>query len=212
MRDRRRLIETGDANEPGGMFTRAGKLGQENEQAMQVKIPPPSAIFLPSIFLPDQRSPLTLLHQLCTQSRKPDVQENLFAVSFHWLSSRMRQRIKRDSGFCGGDFGRHLQLRLLRHRKNRNAGGKRISGKRMSGGARAGRWGFGLTWLNGALAGNSLIPSLVGQSHVLKSGLRGSRVSSEERIRSLHCDTGSAMRLFLFFYTGIIAAPGITTR
>jgi hypothetical protein len=36
MRDQRRLIEAADANEPGGMFKRAGKLGQENEQAMQV--------------------------------------------------------------------------------------------------------------------------------------------------------------------------------
>jgi hypothetical protein len=39
------LIQTAD--ERGGQFKLAGKLGQKNEHAMQVPIPPPSAIFLP---------------------------------------------------------------------------------------------------------------------------------------------------------------------
>jgi hypothetical protein len=41
MRDRRRLIEPDDANERGAKLKRAGKLGQENEPAMQAQIPPP---------------------------------------------------------------------------------------------------------------------------------------------------------------------------
>jgi hypothetical protein len=42
MLDRRELIEAAeDANERGAKFKRAGKLGQKNEQAIQVPVPPP---------------------------------------------------------------------------------------------------------------------------------------------------------------------------
>jgi hypothetical protein len=41
MRERRKLIEDEEANKRGAKFKRAGKLGQENEQAIQAPIPPP---------------------------------------------------------------------------------------------------------------------------------------------------------------------------
>ena len=56
------LIEADDAEERGAEFKRAGKLGQENEHSMQARMPRPSAIFLPSIFLPDHSSPVTQRH------------------------------------------------------------------------------------------------------------------------------------------------------
>jgi hypothetical protein len=62
MLDRTMLIEGDEANERGAKFKRAGKLGQENEQAIQVPIPPPPAIFLPSIFLPDHNRSMTQRH------------------------------------------------------------------------------------------------------------------------------------------------------
>jgi hypothetical protein len=62
MLDRTMLIEGDEANERGARFKRAGKLGQENGHSMQVPIPRPSAIFLPSIFLPDQTRPTTQRH------------------------------------------------------------------------------------------------------------------------------------------------------
>jgi hypothetical protein len=71
MRDRSKLIEADDANERGAEFKRAGKLGQENEQAMQVKIPPPSAIFLPSIFLPAHSCRTTQHFPIAFQHRCP---------------------------------------------------------------------------------------------------------------------------------------------
>jgi hypothetical protein len=40
MRDRFKLIEADDANERRAKFKRAGKLGQENQQAMQAQISP----------------------------------------------------------------------------------------------------------------------------------------------------------------------------
>jgi hypothetical protein len=62
MLDRRMLIEADDANERCGQFKGAGKLGQENEQAIQAPFLPASAIFLPSIFLPDDNRPMTQRH------------------------------------------------------------------------------------------------------------------------------------------------------
>ena len=59
-RRRRMLIEAADdANERGGKFKRAGKLGQENDHSMQVPIQPDWAIFLPTIFLPNHSRPMT---------------------------------------------------------------------------------------------------------------------------------------------------------
>jgi hypothetical protein len=58
-----------DANARGGEFSRAGKLGQENEHAMQVPIPP-GAIFLSSN-LPVESQPAVTQRQLPDGCRPP---------------------------------------------------------------------------------------------------------------------------------------------